>query len=99
MKNAIELNPHVIGYTQYTTPIPGMILPTIVIIATRITHQNASITNIGTTDFPAPRSTADIAWEYASKKKKNASTLALSVPYMITSGVLSNAAVSAGAKI
>lgn len=35
---------------------------------TRTRHQHTSMTTIGTTDFPTPRSTADTPWLYANIK-------------------------------
>lgn len=37
---------------------------------TRTRHQHTSITTIGITDFPTPRSTADTPWLYANKKNR-----------------------------
>ena len=54
------LSVQVSGYAQKTVVMTGTRRTAMVMYVTRITHQQASMTSIGTDDLPAPRKIAAI---------------------------------------
>ena len=63
-----ELIDQVSGYAQKMTWIFGMKCTVTVIYVILMIHQDASMTNIGTVDFPAPRIIPAIQWENDKKQ-------------------------------
>ena len=63
-----ELIDQVSGYAQKMTWIFGMKCTVTVIYVILMIHHDASMTNIGTVDFPAPRIIPAIQWENAKKQ-------------------------------
>ena len=67
--------------------------------AMRTPHQKIIMTSIGTTALPKPLNTAAMMWEKLTRKKNRVQTRARATPKATVSGVLSNKAMSCGAKM
>ena len=63
-----ELIDQVSGYAQKMTWIFGIKCTVTVMYVILMIHQDASMTNIGTVDFPAPRIIPAIQWANANKQ-------------------------------